>query len=296
MYFQETESHADLIDDVLRLTVSHADDGPALIEKILQHVGPRLDVSRACFNQIFGRDTICVFEWCEPGVAPSIGTHFPIRFLKHFMRDGPVALSETAALSRVPRIFHPMARPLIASLAQRLDLSEVVVAACHGPDRLEGVLTFDVCAERAPNPERSGRATELAAQLAPIVARVLRASRAPDESERPTFHAGAVFLPYPVFTVDQQLRIQSWNHECIATFGHGMDIIGQPLMHLFRSPIQSRRANEQVAKACAHMTGGVLDLRLNRLDGNTCVMRCRFVPMSATETPAPHCVIFCHNE
>ncbi len=125
-----------------------------LIQQLLDKVGPALGVSRACYNERRGRSIVCTIEWCEEGTKPSIDTRLPKRLVEYFVRDGHCEMFKESALERVPLPLRRASSSLMDRFTKKLNLTSVFAVPRWTEDgHLEGLLTFDVCADREAKPE-----------------------------------------------------------------------------------------------------------------------------------------------
>ena len=174
-------SDSDMLTKPLRTAITreriqqHAAD----IDQLLQTVGTKLKVSRACINIPEKDSMVCVREWLAPNVKPSVESGFPLKYLGLLVGDDPVLVSEYSASISVPWFVRPLVRPLIYSLARAFDLDAIILA----PHRVNGeigmLLTLDICKEQTITPERLGSlsttAKEDARQTLANIADLLRA-------------------------------------------------------------------------------------------------------------------------
>lgn len=117
-----------------------------LFHNLLKMIGQEFDVDRACFN-IFREDTIeCIFEWCNEGVTPSLGTKLPSDNMKYLITKEFLELSKESAIEKLPESERFTAKILIDNLIEELNLEKVIVIPCHINGNIEGTITLDLCA------------------------------------------------------------------------------------------------------------------------------------------------------
>lgn len=150
-----------------------------LIQELLNRIGPFTGVSRACYNKIIkkepgGRDMECVLEWREPGAKATLGLKMPAALVSYFIQDEFFVLDRKTALAILPQNAGSLPEDIrhefenaIQWLADECDLDSVLVMPYFVSNRMEGMLTLDVCTGKEPKPAWSD---ELKAILKEVVA------------------------------------------------------------------------------------------------------------------------------
>ena len=116
-----------------------------LIYNVLEIIGRKFGVDRACFNTFSENIAECAFEWCREGIHPSLGTKLPVNLLKYLITDEFLVLTRDKALSKFPEFVRPIAGVLVDNLMEELSLEKVVVIPCHINGDIEGTITLDLC-------------------------------------------------------------------------------------------------------------------------------------------------------
>ena len=111
-----------------------------LIQKVLDLVGPELDVSRACYNECQRRRAVCTQEWCDIGVKSSIGSNIPRALMEVLSADGAFVFSSENVESKIPRALHPVTIPVIRALIKALSLKSVLTVPFHADGELLSLL------------------------------------------------------------------------------------------------------------------------------------------------------------
>jgi PAS domain S-box-containing protein len=139
--------------DIWKLASDKSLEEDELIQKLLGRMGPVIGVSRACFNRFTGEDPKnsglrCVIEWCDEGVKPSVGVTVPAFLVKYAIWDDFFVVTEETALEMMPKLLRAVAKPVISAIATSLNLESVLVLPYLLNQKLEGMLTFDVCKDK----------------------------------------------------------------------------------------------------------------------------------------------------
>lgn len=145
-----------------------------LIQKLLNEIGPSLNVSRACYN-IFTRnnphkgDLNCIVEWCDEGVTPSLGMIIPNSLLRHFVNRDIFLITPESALKVIAKPLRTITKPLIKVIEKKLNLSYISVAPYYHNNKLKGWFTFDICKNNKVNPEMSAAKKSLISEMINII-------------------------------------------------------------------------------------------------------------------------------
>lgn len=104
-----------------------------LINKMLDFIGPVINVSRVSFSKLFGNyfedgELKCILEWCEQGVKPSIGVSLPAKVVNFFIKENIIVVDRKTAIKHIPKSLHPVARPIISTFEKKLNLDSLLVA------------------------------------------------------------------------------------------------------------------------------------------------------------------------
>jgi len=128
-----------------------------LIQNLLDQVGPTIGVSRACYNTYDNNQSKgelkCVLEWCAETVTPTIGMKIPKKLAQHYLREGLFIVTKKTALDKVPKLLQPVSKPMINQFAESMNLASVMVLPLYIDEKIEGLLTFDICQDHARKPE-----------------------------------------------------------------------------------------------------------------------------------------------
>ena len=134
--------------DIWRLASDENLSEDDMIERLLNVIGPALDVSRACYNRKHGDDFECVAEWCDDGVKPSVGSALPGFLIKPLIQGDFIQLDREKALSMLPEEVRLLAEPAFVAFENELNLEYVVAAPYYVEGVMEGMITLDVCRDR----------------------------------------------------------------------------------------------------------------------------------------------------
>ncbi len=124
-----------------------------IIQKMLDEIGPALDVGRVSYNRLYGNfledgKFKCIIEWCRPGLKSSLNDTLPAKMVNFLLDRDMTLLTEETVLDYIPKALYPLAKPIIKSFIKKYDLESVLIVPYYQNGELEGILSFDVCRKK----------------------------------------------------------------------------------------------------------------------------------------------------
>jgi PAS domain S-box-containing protein len=208
--------------DVWELASDKSFSEKELITKVLNLVGPVLNVSRACYNILEDKNQYCSLEWCEEGVKPSIGSKMPNFILKHLMDEKIIELTPEQALERLPKNIRTIAKPVLKGLQKSLDLDTVTFIPYYIGGKIEGSISIDVCKKKKNKPSWTKERKELIHELVRVIAQTIeqkRIEKALEKSEEKYRELGEL-LPQTIFEIDLKGNFLYANQFGLNFFGY----------------------------------------------------------------------------
>ncbi len=150
-----------------------------LIQRLLDTVGPALEVCRACFNEPDDHGMSCTLEWIRQGVKPSVGTRLPRIVENALVRPYPWEFNLDASIDALPAWVRPIGAPLLRAIGAALDVESVLVVPYSMVGGVvDGVLTFDMSFGRGVKTGWSKPLMPVVYELAMIVNQAIARRRA----------------------------------------------------------------------------------------------------------------------
>lgn len=153
------------------------------IQGLLDHVGPVLKVSRACYDVLEKRDgagerLVVVQEWCAPGVSGTVGHALPGQLVQTMLGEGFKVFDDRTVLERLPPVVRAAATPVIRKMIEAFDLEKVIAIPFVYEGVTEGVFAFDVCHARTQEPVARDVMQSVLEELLSIMTLVVERRRA----------------------------------------------------------------------------------------------------------------------
>jgi|GEM_PF-3356838 len=135
--------------DIWKLATNKALSTEALIQNLLDRIGPFLKVSRACYNSYIDDahqgGVVCTTEWCASDVKPSMGTHIPQFLVKTFENKDFFHITPESASKMVPKPIQGIVIRMIEAITRPLEIVSLSVLPHRVESSIEGWFTFDIC-------------------------------------------------------------------------------------------------------------------------------------------------------
>jgi len=142
---REYKKYTDLRIDIWKIAADKELSEEELIQKLLNIIGPALNVNRACFNKFYGDELICVSQWCDIGFKPTIGVIIPSNLAKYFLNDSYVLYNRESALRAVPEILHPVIKPIISTMEHVFHIESLMIIPYYVNSKIEGLISLHIC-------------------------------------------------------------------------------------------------------------------------------------------------------
>ncbi len=139
--------------EIWKLASDKSLEEDALIQMLLNTVGPVIDVSRACYHKFTGEDPYnsdlkCTHEWCDKRVNPTKGTKIPAKLVKHFIQKDSFILTPESAIEMIPKPIRCTAKPLISAIVKAKNLESIFNHSYYVNENLEGWFSFEICKDK----------------------------------------------------------------------------------------------------------------------------------------------------
>ncbi len=213
--------------DIWKLASHKELEEEKLIRRLLERVGPALGVSRACYNKLTGddpynSDMVCILEWRDEGVPPTIGTKIPNVLLQHFIRDDLFILDAGSALEMVPKFLQLTLQPIINAISRKQNIDSVLVLPYSIAGKMEGMISFDICRDKKEKPAWTEDVKELVKEMVGIVSGFIIQKRAQRELSVEKTYLDKLFdNPYEAVVMgDNHHRLLKVNHTFTRLFGY----------------------------------------------------------------------------
>lgn len=174
---REQSKYSTLRADIWKLAADKSLSETELIQKLLDTIGPGFGVSRACYNTFVGDGLECVMEWCDDGVAPSLGASFPRFLSRYFTDESFIELTQENILDRIPRALRPIARSIVSAMVKHFDLESVLAVPYRIDEQVEGILSFDICRSQAVSAGWSDAKKAIIPDIVQILSRIITQKR-----------------------------------------------------------------------------------------------------------------------
>lgn len=162
--------------EIWKIASESISDEDVLIKRLLDEVGPALGLSRASYNIFDGDDPeksnlICVIEWCDKDVKPSIDTKLPSFLVNYFRKTDLFHFTIESALNIIPRKFRHIAKPMMKVLGAAMNVESWAILPHYVDSNLKGWFTFDICRNNPHKPDMNEDVRELIREMVDIVSR-----------------------------------------------------------------------------------------------------------------------------
>jgi PAS domain S-box-containing protein len=159
----------------------------SLIQRLIDRLGPELNVSRVSYNRIIAGNQVCVLEWRAKGVKSTIGVKMSQDLLSFVMKDKFYDISMKNAAEVMPKFLKPAARAFAGLLSKAFNIESIGIIPYYIEGRPEGSITFDVNKDQIVKPVWDSRKKEVLLEIVNIMAQNMakrRAERATEESQK----------------------------------------------------------------------------------------------------------------
>ena len=156
-YLRQQNRYNQLRANLWRLASDKSLSEDELITKMLELIGPVINVSRASYSKLFGNyledgEFKCILEWCEPGTKSAVGASFPASLVNYFLKKDILVVNRDLALKLIPKTLHSIAKSVILEFEKKYNLESILIVPHYLNNQVEGVLTFDICKDKKDKP------------------------------------------------------------------------------------------------------------------------------------------------
>ena len=181
-----------------------------LIQKMLDHVGPVLNVSRISYNKLIGNyledgKYKCIIEWCKKGTKSTLGVTLPAKIVNYFVKEKITVVNRESALERIPTAFRSVAKPAIISFEKLNNIESILIVPFRIKNELIGILSFDICKDQKKKPEWTDELKSIVLEATDIVATYITQKRTQDDLRISEERFKTIFqtIPDSVFIKDR---------------------------------------------------------------------------------------------
>ena len=181
-----------------------------LIKKMLDHVGPVLNVSRVSYNKLIGNyledgKYKCIIEWCKKGTKSTLGVTLPAKIVNYFVKEKITVVNRESALERIPTAFRSVAKPAIISFEKLNNIESILIVPFRIKNELIGILSFDICKDQKKKPEWTDELKSIVLEATDIVATYITQKRTQDDLRISEERFKTIFqtIPDSVFIKDR---------------------------------------------------------------------------------------------
>lgn len=143
--------------EVWKLAADKSLSEDALIQKLLDLIGPAIDVSRASYNKFVSKDPYksdleVVFEWCADNVKPALGSKQPSVLVRHFLKKEFAHFTIKSAIDSISLPQRLVLAPLIQTMTKAQNLYSVSILPHYIEEKPVGLWAFDICRDKKDKP------------------------------------------------------------------------------------------------------------------------------------------------
>ncbi len=154
---EEASKYNKLRAEVWKIAADKALSEDELIQKLLNLIGPSVNLSRACYNRFTGSDPYksdlkCVLEWCAKKAKPTLNSKLPSILFKYFLKEEFTYLTPKIAISMIPMPQKIVVTPLIHAMAKTQNLHSISILPHYINGKVVGILAFDICRNKKVKP------------------------------------------------------------------------------------------------------------------------------------------------
>jgi PAS domain S-box-containing protein len=136
-------------------------DEKALIERVLNKIGPVLDVSRVSYIYTAEQDKKVVsVEWVADGVKSTRGEAVPRKLLDYALKTGKHLINEDILKDKIPAFLKPLFNSVVKKFKEEWDIDYLWLYPVYREKKLAAALSFDICFSNKVKPELD-KSTEL---------------------------------------------------------------------------------------------------------------------------------------
>jgi PAS domain S-box-containing protein len=175
---RKSEENNRLRAEIWKLAADESLSESALIQNLLESVGPALGVSRASFNRVEGDEVHCVIEWCAPEVSATLGTRGPRAMAEQLTTGEITVVTRESALARFPAEMREEAESFIDAMISAQQIESLLIVPCNIAGTVEGYVTMDVCIGNPRSSEWSAGEQAVIADAVQVISQIIARRRA----------------------------------------------------------------------------------------------------------------------
>lgn len=142
---QKINSYNELRTKIWQLAADRNLTFEEIIDKAIKIIGPALKVSRVNYNEIDGKNLICLKGWKEKGIKSIIGKKIDLNIARIFLKPEGFELTLKNSFNFLPKKMKKMANPVVKKFAKVNDLKTLFVIPIYAEGELYSVLSCYIC-------------------------------------------------------------------------------------------------------------------------------------------------------
>jgi len=143
--FENTAVYAQMRTQVNKLLADHKLSTTQLVQEIIDLIGPNLDVSRVCYNELRERVYVTVVEWTDGKNKPTLGQKVSARIGKNLVSEEFQILTSESAIELLPTGLRVIAKPVLGIMGVLQSVIAIVALPVHIDGELEAIFSCDIC-------------------------------------------------------------------------------------------------------------------------------------------------------
>jgi class 3 adenylate cyclase len=116
-----------------------------LVRRFVNILGPGLDVSRACYNELTTNVYVTVVEWVDQGVRPTIGHKLPVEIVEKLLDSDVHLWTRQTAVELLPKGLRFIAGPVLSVMEILQNIAAIVVCPVQTVGEIRSALSLDIC-------------------------------------------------------------------------------------------------------------------------------------------------------
>jgi class 3 adenylate cyclase len=143
--FENTAIYAQMRTQVNKLLADRNLSTTQLVQKIVDLLGPNLDVSRVCYNELRERVYVTVVEWTDGKNKPTLGQKVSARIGKNLITEDLQILTSESAIELLPTGLRVIAKPVLGIMGVLQSVIAIVALPIFIDGELDAVFSCDIC-------------------------------------------------------------------------------------------------------------------------------------------------------
>jgi|GEM_PF-6381606 len=143
--FENTAVYAQMRTQVNKLLADHSLSTTQLVQEVVNLLGPNLDVSRVCYNELRERVYVTVVEWTDGKNKPTLGQKVSARIGKNLVTEDFQILTNDSAIELLPTGLRVIAKPVLGIMGVLQSVIAIVAMPVYIDGELEAIFSCDIC-------------------------------------------------------------------------------------------------------------------------------------------------------